>query len=98
MRFVLLDTADYMPQANRRDSVAILQSLIKSVCCSLYNKKILTILQIRSSTIQQTAFASTLQRLDIPPYELLCDIETCWSSTYFMIERALLLQGVSFIY
>jgi hypothetical protein len=59
------------------------------------NKYLLTVLQIRASAIRRTAFASTQQRLGIRPYELLRDVETRWSSTYIMIERAQFLREVS---
>jgi len=51
--------------------------------------------QIRSSSLRRQYFASVLEILNEPNLQLLRDVDTRWSSTFLMIERALLLREVS---
>ena len=52
-------------------------------------------LKIRASSICRQYFSEALAALKMKDYQLLCDVDTRWSSTLLMIDRALLLRCVS---
>ena len=48
-------------------------------------------LKIRASSIRRQYFSEALAALKMKDYQLLRDVDTRWSSTLLMIDRALLL-------
>ena len=52
-------------------------------------------LKIQASSIHRQYFSEALAALKMKDYQLLRDIDTRWSSTLLMIDRALLLRRVS---
>ena len=82
-----------------RDPIALLRSLIRGVSAILVRFLILLIiLQIRASSLRKQSFARILEAMEQKALQLLHDVETRWSSTYLMIDRAILLRGVCDIY
>lgn len=51
-------------------------------------------LQIRASSLRRHRFRAVLEQLDQKILELLRDVETRWSSTFLMLDRALALREV----
>ena len=51
-------------------------------------------LQIHSLSIHHQYFSEMLTALKMKDYQLICDVDTHWSSTLIMIDHALLLQCV----
>ena len=51
-------------------------------------------IQIHASSLQRQYFLDVLKALKIKDLQLLRDVDTRWSSTLLMIERALLLHEV----
>jgi hypothetical protein len=60
----------------------------------LYHVKLI-LYKIRFSDQRHGRFSKILENLDINPLQLICDVETQWSSVYLMITRALALRQVS---
>jgi hypothetical protein len=47
------------------------------------------------SSFRRISFSNIVEALQLPSHQLIRDVDTRWSSTYLMIERALELQIVS---
>ena len=54
----------------------------------------LVAIQIRASSLRRQYFSDVLKALKMKDLQLLCDVDTQWSSTLLMIEWALLLHEV----
>ncbi|KAH9060224.1 hypothetical protein EDB87DRAFT_1729366, partial [Lactarius vividus] len=44
------------------------------------------------SSQRRDIFSAIAEELDVPPLQLICDVETRWSSVYLMIKRAVILR------
>ena len=52
-------------------------------------------MQIRASSLRRQYFSDVLNSLEQKDLQLLRDVDTRWSSTLLMVERALILRLVS---
>ena len=52
------------------------------------------VLQIRASSLCQQFFSDCVKALEIKDLQLLRDVDTRWSSTLLMVERAIFLREV----
>ena len=52
-------------------------------------------MQIRASSLRRQYFSDVLNSLEQKDLQLLHDVDTRWSSTLLMVERALILRLVS---
>lgn len=81
-----------------RDPIAVLRSLIRFVRCKdayfILISLLTSCIQIRASSLRRQRFENILESLGQKTLQLLRDVETRWSSTYLMIERAFVLREV----
>ena len=80
-----------------KDPIATIRTLIHVVCLSIYpvwvpDAKI----QIWASSIHRQKILQIVKTFMGKDLQLLCDVDTRWSSALLMIKRALILEGVSF--
>ena len=89
--------ADSVMNVIDRDPIATLRSLIRTVCiwCWRGFERYLTYQQIRSSSLRRHAFSTIVKALNDCDYQLLRDMDVCWSSTLLMIDCGLFLKQVN---
>ncbi|THH19265.1 hypothetical protein EUX98_g8810 [Antrodiella citrinella] len=94
LKYASMDAEEFIPitQPSRtfaaaidRDPIAIVRSLIRT---------------IRASSLRRQYFETIQRRLnpDSPPRQLLRDVDTRWSSTFYMIDRALDLREAILVF
>ena len=100
--------SDYIPtgpgpssftDAVSRDPIATLWSLIRAVCTFVTYFKLYEhyYMQICASSLCQQYFSDVLNSLEQKDLQLLCDVDTRWSSTLLMVEHALIFRLVSIL-
>lgn len=107
MEFAASEANDFDPPAAgaatfmdaiARDPVATIRTTVRVV--SLFINKshfitdILALNQIRASSLRRQYFTQILDALKQKDLQLLRDVDTRWSSTLLMIDRAILLRAV----
>ena len=70
---------------------------MRYVCLTILLIRKLDTFQIRASSLRRQHFSAILKDLGQKDLQLLRDVRTRWSSTLFMIERAIGLRDVSTI-
>jgi hypothetical protein len=78
------------------DPIASIRALVGAVCFISPGYHLSDILQIRKSSLRRQYFQKCLETLKQGDLQLLRDVETRWSSTLLMSDRALLSRAVSF--
>jgi hypothetical protein len=86
---------DYIPSGTCRDPVAALRTVIQKVRVYflIYIFKC-SLSQTRGSSLRRQYFSSVVMQLQQRNLQLIRDVDTRWSSTLLMIERALILRIV----
>jgi len=95
------DSTSSFLEAIRRDPIATVRTLVRTVRYSIAPDQHSNILllthftvQIRASSIRRQYFSEALAAIKMKDYQLLRDIDIRWSSTLLMVDRAILLKRV----